>query len=65
MKEPCGSEFGVFEGFAPCFLDGWIDPVPNGVENADVRGDGFDGIAEDVDDSGIGEFGANGFDRTR
>jgi len=63
MKEPCGSKFSVFDGFASCFLDAGIDPVPNGVKNADVGGDGFDGIAEDVDDSGIGEFGADGFDR--
>ena len=65
VKEPRGSKFGVFEGFSTCFFDGGIDPVPDGVENADMGGDGFDGIAENVDDSGIGEFGTNGFDRTR
>ena len=56
VTEPGGGQFRVLEGGLAFFGQARVDPFPNRIKDADVGGDGFRRVAENVDDAGIGEF---------
>jgi len=45
MKKPGGSKFGILFGFRSILLNLGIDPVPDGIKNADMGWDGFHGVS--------------------
>ena len=45
MKKPSGSKFGILLGFRSILLNLGIDPVPDGIKNADMGRNGFHGVS--------------------
>ena len=45
MKKPGGGKFGILHGFRSILLNLGIDPVPDGIKNADMGRDGFNWVS--------------------
>jgi len=56
VKVPGGSQLGVLEGFRSVLSNLGVDPLPDGIKNADMRRNGFHRVSQDIDDAGIGKF---------
>ena len=56
VTEPGGGQFRVLEGGLAFFGQARVDPFPDRIKDADVGGDGFRRVAENVDDAGVGKL---------